>query len=81
MTPNHMDTTTNIINYNTDKRSLLKIIRQHPIYKLIQYIPFGKRSIHDLHLTFEATGLWSYLSTIEYFKQRTDSQSKSISFG
>ena len=48
---------------------------------MIQYIPFGKRSIHDLHLTFEAKGLWCYLSNIEYFKQRTDSQSKSISFG
>jgi len=80
MTPNHTDTST-IINYNTDKRSLIKSIRQHPLYKLIQYIPFGQRSIHDLHLTFEAKGLWIYLSTIEYFKQRTDSQSKSISFG
>ena len=78
MTPNHTDTST-IINYNTDKRSLLKSIKQHPIYKLIQYIPFGKRSIHDLHLTFESKGLWRYLSNIEYFKQRTDSQSKSIS--
>ena len=81
MTPNHTDTSTNIINYNTDKRSLLKSIRKHPIYKLIQYIPFGKRSIHDLHLTFESKGLWRYLSNIEYFKQRTDSQSKSICFG
>jgi len=79
MTPNHTDT--NIINYNTDKRSLVKSIKQHPIYKLIQYIPFGKRSIHDLHLTFESKGLWRYLSNIEYFKQRTDSQSKSICFG
>ena len=83
MTPNHTDTSnsTNIINYSTDKRSLIKSIRQHPLYNLIQYIPFGQRSIHDLHLTFEAKGLWSYLSTLEHFKQRTDSQNKSISFG
>ena len=70
-----------IINYNTDIRSILKDLRKHPIDKLIQYIPFSKRSIHDLYLTFEAKGLWAYLSQIEYFKQRTDSQSNSISFG
>ena len=81
MTPNHTDTSNTIINYNTDKRTLLKSIKKHPIYKLILYIPFGKRSIHDLHLTFESKGLWRYLSNIEYFKQRTDSQSKSICFG
>jgi hypothetical protein len=62
LTPNHTDT--NIINYNTDSRSLLKSIKQHPIYMLIKYIPFGKRSIHDLHLTFESKGLYCFLSNI-----------------
>src|SRR5687767_154672 len=38
MTTDHTDT---IIDYNTDKRSLLKSIKKHPIYKMIQYIPFG----------------------------------------
>ena len=78
MTSNHTDT---IINYNTDRKSLLNSIKKHPIYKMIQYIPFGQRSIHDIHLIFEAKRLWNFLSNIDYYKQRTDSQSKSISFG
>lgn len=83
MTVDHTDILDNIdyINNINDIRSLKKAIKSHPIYKLIQYIPFGKRSVHDLHLTFESKGLWCYLSTIEYFKQRIDSQSKSIYFG
>ncbi len=48
---------------------------------MIQYIPFGQRSIHDLHLIFVAKGFWNFLSSIDYYKQRTDSQSNSISFG
>lgn len=69
------------INYNTNLRGLKQQIKKHPIYKLIQYIPFGKRSIHDLHLIFESDGLWKYLSTIEYYKQKINKQTKAISFG
>jgi hypothetical protein len=34
-----------------------------PVYRLIQTIPFGKRALHDIHLTFEVKGLWSVLSS------------------
>jgi hypothetical protein len=71
----------NIINHTNNKYDLYKSIRKHPLYTMIKYIPFGKRSIHDIHICFVSRGLWHYLSNIKYFNQRIDSQSKSISFG
>ena len=75
------DNPTDIINYNNNKYDIIKSLRKHPLYNMIKYIPFGKRSIHDIHLCFVSPGLWHYLSNIKYFNQRIDSQSKSISFG
>ena len=75
------DNPTDIINFNNNKYELYKSIRKHLLYTMIKYIPFGKRSIHDIHLCFVSPGLWHYLSNIKYFNLRTDSQSKSISFG
>lgn len=75
-----VDTTDILLDNINNIRSLKRAIKQHPIYKLIQYIPFGKRSIHDLHLTFKSIGLWKYLVSIDYFKKRLNSK-KTISFG
>ncbi|MGD1839203.1 MAG: hypothetical protein ACPKPY_14230 [Nitrososphaeraceae archaeon] len=66
---------------NNNLYLLKKQIQKHPIYKILQYTQFGKRGIHDIHLTFEAKGFWNFLSKIEYYRKRTDSQNKSISFG
>ena len=38
-------------------------IRNHPLYKLIKHHPFDKAAVHDIHLKFIATGLWSILSS------------------
>ena len=77
MTVDHTD----ILAQVNDINSIKKIINQHPIYKLINYIPFGKRSIHDLHLIFECKGIWEYFISIDYFKKRINCKNKSISFG
>jgi DNA-binding transcriptional ArsR family regulator len=37
-------------------------IKKHPLYKCIKHHPFDKAAVHDLHLKFIATGLWSILS-------------------
>ena len=74
------DNTTDIINYNNNKHELYKAIRKHPIYNIIKDIIFGIRRLHDIHLAFKSTGLWNYLSGIEYYKMRTNSK-KTISFG
>ena len=71
---------TDILAEITDLRSLKKAIKQHPIYKLIQYTSFGKTNVHDLHFIFKSVGLWKYLVTIDYFKKRMNSK-KTISFG
>ena len=67
--------------YSNDLYLLKKQIQKHPMYKILQYIQFGKRSIHDIHLTFKSPGLWNFLSQIEYYKNRIDKKNKSISFG
>ena len=71
---------TDILENINDLRSLKKAIKQHPIYKLIQYKSFGRTHIHDLHFIFKSVGLWKYLVTIDYFKKRMNSK-KTISFG
>ena len=71
---------TDILENINDLRSLKKAIKQHPIYKLMQYKSFGKTHIHNLHLTFKSGGLWRYLITIDYFRKRMNSK-KTISFG
>ena len=71
----------NTNNYSNDLYLLKKQILKLPMYKILQHIEFGKRSIHDIHLAFKAQGLWDFLSKIEYYRKRMDSQNKSISFG
>ena len=34
-----------------------------PITKLISRLPFGKNALHDIHLRFQAKGIWALLST------------------
>jgi hypothetical protein len=34
-----------------------------PIYRIIQNMPFGKRALHDVHLRFEVSGIWSSISS------------------
>lgn len=67
--------------YNHDLYLQNKKIQKHPMYKILEYIQFGNRAIHDLHLTFEAKGLWNFLSGIEHFRRRINSKNQSISFG
>lgn len=56
MTTNHTD----INNYSNNKHDLYKSIRKHTIYNIIKNMPFGKRSIHDIHLCFKSKGLWRF---------------------
>jgi hypothetical protein len=79
MTGDHTDVI-NHSNYNNNKHDLYKSIRKHPLYNITRY-SFGKISIHDIHFSFKSRGFWNYLLDIDDFKRRTDSQSKSISFG
>ncbi len=74
------DNTTDIILYNKSKHELYKSIRKHPLYNMIKDIVFGKRRLHDIHLSFNSEGFWKYLSAIDYYKMRTNSK-KTISFG
>jgi len=67
--------------YSNDLYLLKKQIQKHPMYKILEYIQFGNRAIHDLHLTFEAKGLWEFLSGINDFRRRINSKNESIAFG
>lgn len=71
---------TDIINYNNNKHELSKSIRKHPLYNIIKQ-SFGKTSIHNIHLSFEAKGVWNFLANIDNFKQRINSENQCISLG
>jgi len=32
------------------------------VYRIIQNLPFGQRTLHDIHLRFEVQGIWSIIS-------------------
>ena len=74
------DNNTDIIHYNNSKHQLYKSIRKHPLYNIIKDIVFGKKRLHDIHLSFNSEGLWKYLSGIDYYRKRINSK-KAIVFG
>jgi hypothetical protein len=45
-----------------------------PVYRIIQNLPFGKRSLHDIRLKFTIAGIWSLLSS----KYEPTQQSKDL---
>jgi hypothetical protein len=45
-----------------------------PIYRVIQNIPLGQRSLHDVHLRFKVDAIWSLLS----FRYEPDPANKGI---
>lgn len=49
-------------------------IHNHPIYKLLQSLPFGKQSIHDIRLKFKVPNIWNICSINLDFKQNTRSK-------
>jgi hypothetical protein len=45
-------------------RHTYRQICNDPVYRIIQNLPFGKRSVHDIRLKFVVAGIWSSLSSI-----------------
>lgn len=45
-----------------------------PVYRIIQNIPLGQRSLHDVHLRFKVDAIWSLLS----FRYEPDPANKGI---
>ncbi|HET9807785.1 MAG TPA: hypothetical protein VFP49_12835 [Nitrososphaeraceae archaeon] len=76
MTDNNKD----IIQYHNNKHELYKSIRKHPVYNMIKDIIFGKTMLHDIQLSFHSKGLWKYLSSIDYYRKKTNTK-KAIAFG
>lgn len=56
--------------HNTNYRHL----SNDPVYRIIQNIPLGKRSVHDIRLSFSVNGIWSAL----YSKYKPNERSKDI---
>jgi hypothetical protein len=45
--------------YHQGDRRLLN----DPVYRIIQNLPLGKRSLHNIHIRFEVNGIWSIMSS------------------
>jgi len=46
----------------------LKYITNDPLYRSIRNLPFGQKSLHNIRLRFEATGIWSIIIQKEDYK-------------
>ena len=51
--------------YNNDTNKYAHI-SNHPLYKIIKNLPFGKKSIHDIRLRLDASNIWQYLLSSDY---------------
>ena len=54
----------------------LRCIKNHPVYRVIQNIPFDKSALHDIRLRTTVTGIWRLLSRIPSLSM--DANSKDI---
>ena len=52
----------------------LRCIKNHPVYRVIQNIPFDKSALHDIRLRTAINGLWSLLSHISSLYVDTNSK-------
>jgi hypothetical protein len=70
MTDNH----TEVTNINTQK------LIHHPIYHILESTTFNKRAVHNLHLSFNSIGIYTYLLKKHELKVIPIQKSKGITF-
>jgi hypothetical protein len=76
VTSPHTGDTTDILDPNPpDNTNKYSHICNHPVYKGIKNLPWGKRSIHDIRLRFEIPRLWNYLLLNNYTISNSNNQS------
>lgn len=54
------------------------LVHNHPLYKLIEHLPWGQRSIHDIRLRFKVPEIWNVFSASPEFKLVKKSQDIAI---
>src|SRR5215469_3598532 len=52
----------------------LRCIKNHPVYRVIQNIPFDKSALHDIRLRTTVNGIWRILSLIPSLSMDTNSK-------
>jgi hypothetical protein len=70
MTSNHTEAN----NISTQK------LIHHSLYQIIEGTPFGERAVHDLHLTFNAQGIYNTLLNNQELKKEINPHNKGIRF-
>ena len=68
-----------ITSNHTEVLNTQKLIR-HPLYQIIEGTPFGKRAVHDLHLTFKIEGSYNILLNNQELKKEINQYNKGIQF-
>jgi hypothetical protein len=56
-----------------------KIIHQ-PLYQILEGTPFGERTVHNLHSSFNSSGIYTILSNNPKLKVEVNQKNKGISF-
>src|SRR5215831_8883752 len=62
MTPDHTGGTLSSTSICSPQE--LRCIKNHPVYRLIQNVPYDKSALHDIRLVTSLNGMWSILSCI-----------------
>ena len=52
----------------------LRYIKNHPVYRVIQNIPFDTSALHDIRLRFTVYGIWRLLSSISTLSMNRNSK-------
>jgi hypothetical protein len=60
MTPDHTGGTLSSTSICSPQE--LRYIKNHPVYRLIQNVPYDKSALHDIRLITSVNGIWSILS-------------------
>jgi hypothetical protein len=74
MTPDHTGGTLSSTSICSPQE--LRCIKNHPVYRLIQNVPYDKSALHDIRLGTSVNGIWSILSRIPSLS--IDANSKDI---
>ena len=68
------------LNHTVDNTISDSLLRNHPVYKVLERAYFGKLAIHNLHMVFEIKGLYTLLSNHQELKAKIQGGNESIAF-
>lgn len=67
-------------NYTEANEISTQKVIHHPLYQILEYTPFGQRSVHDIHLIFNTQGIYNTLLKNQDLEREINPYNKGIRF-